>query len=406
MGGVLSKHALRTMERAGEAHNCRLFIAFDSPLHGANVPIGLQAMATHIASLSVRGTLLKDFIPQLKELDENILHSPAARQMLMAHIDDPFSHTSFYSELNGLGQLVNCRQVCISNGSENGNTADARQTIDMTMPLLKVDFNGARELAKFLGPQIQLPSFISSFQSVFDFLFPFIVAKVGKFSGTKANLAVTVNPIPEGNTSFATVYDGEFEVKLLFKKIIPFSSNKVTVRGFQPLDNAPGGINGASLAELPSAAITTLNNLGGFIHKPFTFCFVPTVSAMDLRTPERNNVFTNVSNYNQLVSSATTRAKAVVASNLANFSTFGFNQENQYHISFTNRNGIFFLQELTNDPNRVVNIGNLFSTYNFGTTDAIPSNSYPFTSTTRIINLSQNLNSPNINIWINRNGRI
>jgi hypothetical protein len=42
MGGVLSRHALRTMELNGEDHCTRLWISMDAPHEGAHIPLSLQ----------------------------------------------------------------------------------------------------------------------------------------------------------------------------------------------------------------------------------------------------------------------------------------------------------------------------------------------------------------------------
>jgi hypothetical protein len=41
MGGQITRYALKDMENKGVNHNTRLWIAFDSPNHGANIPVGL-----------------------------------------------------------------------------------------------------------------------------------------------------------------------------------------------------------------------------------------------------------------------------------------------------------------------------------------------------------------------------
>ena len=46
MGGVVGKLALLEMERDGEAHDARLFISVDSPLRGANIPLGASACSS------------------------------------------------------------------------------------------------------------------------------------------------------------------------------------------------------------------------------------------------------------------------------------------------------------------------------------------------------------------------
>src|SRR5690606_37110993 len=49
MGGLISRYALRYMEMNGMNHQTRLWLSFDSPHLGANVPIGMQHMFNYIA---------------------------------------------------------------------------------------------------------------------------------------------------------------------------------------------------------------------------------------------------------------------------------------------------------------------------------------------------------------------
>ena len=48
MGGLISQYALRHMEENTMDHDTRLFISFDSPHLGANVPIGLQYLFNYM----------------------------------------------------------------------------------------------------------------------------------------------------------------------------------------------------------------------------------------------------------------------------------------------------------------------------------------------------------------------
>jgi hypothetical protein len=44
MGGIAGKYALLDMQANGPAHDTRLFITYDSPLRGANIPIATQCL--------------------------------------------------------------------------------------------------------------------------------------------------------------------------------------------------------------------------------------------------------------------------------------------------------------------------------------------------------------------------
>ena len=48
MGGLISRYALRYMEQNTLDHDTRLYLSFDSPHLGANVPIGLQYLFNYM----------------------------------------------------------------------------------------------------------------------------------------------------------------------------------------------------------------------------------------------------------------------------------------------------------------------------------------------------------------------
>ena len=115
MGGLVSRYALLYMELNGFDHNIRTFISYDSPQHGANMPLGIQFWINFFASQSADAAYL-----------DGRLLSPAAKQILMYHYtqsgnlaagSDPLL-PQLQLELAGMGdypQLV--RKVSIVNGS-------------------------------------------------------------------------------------------------------------------------------------------------------------------------------------------------------------------------------------------------------------------------------------------------
>ncbi len=129
MGGLISRYALKYMEQNGMNHNCKLWVSFDSPHHGANIPIGAQLfldyMANGMGDLSARFGLEK-------------LDTPAAKQMLIHHfraytnapngVDNeitagaPGFRDRFYQSLNQMGYPeAGClRKVALINGTKNG----------------------------------------------------------------------------------------------------------------------------------------------------------------------------------------------------------------------------------------------------------------------------------------------
>jgi len=138
MGGLISRFALNYMENESQDHETRLWISFDSPHLGANVPLGFQHQFNFL------GFGLGDDlnVVQLQGVVNGLLKSPAARQLLVDHFEAhlvngstfdfdptkllPEAHpyrAIFESNINALtatGFPQNTRNVSIINGSGIG----------------------------------------------------------------------------------------------------------------------------------------------------------------------------------------------------------------------------------------------------------------------------------------------
>jgi Secretion system C-terminal sorting domain/Putative serine esterase (DUF676) len=133
MGGLISRYALRYMEQNIISHETGLFLSFDSPHLGANVPIGLQ----YILNYMVNGDPANSAIAPLVN---GLLNSAAAKQMLVDHylghlangstflqdpakvlpIGAPNFRDAFQTELDVMGFPQNTRNVSMINGSGLG----------------------------------------------------------------------------------------------------------------------------------------------------------------------------------------------------------------------------------------------------------------------------------------------
>ena len=85
MGGLISRYALNYMENplSGMDHETRLWISFDAPHHGANVPIGFQHQFNFLAYGLDDFLFLGDLnVEELQPIIDGMLTSAAARQML------------------------------------------------------------------------------------------------------------------------------------------------------------------------------------------------------------------------------------------------------------------------------------------------------------------------------------
>ncbi|NND50999.1 MAG: T9SS type A sorting domain-containing protein [Flavobacteriaceae bacterium] len=138
MGGLISRYALNYMEDQTLDHDTRLFISFDSPHRGANVPIGVQHQLNFLAF-----GLGANNVVELQALVNGMLKSAAARQMLIDHMESHFMGGStvefdptlllplahpwkaiFDANINSLtanGFPQTVRNVSIINGSGIGN---------------------------------------------------------------------------------------------------------------------------------------------------------------------------------------------------------------------------------------------------------------------------------------------
>lgn len=167
MGGLISRYALRYMEQNGMDHKTRLWMSFDSPHLGANVPIGMQHMFNYLAYDSDISDLT------VRAIVDAMLKSPAAREMLLDHFEGhlisgsltdfdqtaanllpkghPTHRTPFQNELNTMGFPQNCRKIAISNGASNGamtgtpgmtilNALDVPDSSGFTRALLDLNF--------------------------------------------------------------------------------------------------------------------------------------------------------------------------------------------------------------------------------------------------------------------------
>src|SRR5690606_17149711 len=132
MGGLISRYALRYMEMNSLEHDTRLYVSFDSPHKGANIPIGFQHLFNYMAKGPVGDATLNAIVDEM-------LSSPASRQMLVDHFEGhlqagsdyefnnavtlptrkPGFRNAFQTELDAMGCRLYSRNIAIANGSGN-----------------------------------------------------------------------------------------------------------------------------------------------------------------------------------------------------------------------------------------------------------------------------------------------
>lgn len=115
MGGLISRAALVKMENNGCCHGVKALYTFSTPHKGANIPLATQRLTY---DLGFRYNIL-GMADKAKLNYSQVLNSPAARQMLVAH--NEFSayseHISFMHFLDSIGYPKLTYNVAISDGS-------------------------------------------------------------------------------------------------------------------------------------------------------------------------------------------------------------------------------------------------------------------------------------------------
>ncbi len=226
MGGLVARFALAFMEVAALPHNVRTYLSFDTPHLGADIPLGIQYWTKFFSGQSTDAAYL------LSRLD-----TPASRQMLVHHYTNPPGTTgapdalraTFLSDLAAAGNLpTQLRRVAIANGSGLG-------------------------VGQGFLPGAQIVQW--------------------NYSSLFVNITGNVWAVADGGSQ--KIFDGRLRI------IFPDTRQAVTVSGTRPYDNAPGGSR-ASMAQMDATAAP----FGDIVALYPSHCFIPTVSALALDSPD------------------------------------------------------------------------------------------------------------------------
>ena len=272
MGGLTTRYALTHMEANSQPHQIRTWLSFDAPHRGANIPLGLQYWVDFFAEESVDAAYLRD-----------ILNSPAARQMLVAHFTNPPSSVAasdplfaaFFADLALIGDFPQLtRTVAVANGSGS-------------------------QAGEPFGPAAQLIQW--------------------EYSSFVLDIVGNVWALP--NSQSHVIFDGDWNM------IWPFPDRYVTVnlQPTWPWDNAPGGWkNTMGVMDAMSPGY------GDIIAFHPNHCFIPSISALDLAV---DDPFHPIATDPDLYS-------------LSPFDSLYFPVENQEHVAITPENAQWFLYEI------------------------------------------------------------
>lgn len=343
MGALISRFALRHLETRGIVHETKLNVSFDGPHQGANIPVGFQAIALHVAGIQLGfgvplpgiyyTTSLGALVPEIGRA-ASLLNRPAARQMLTYKVApsifggfdgyDNSAHDTFMSEYTAMGLPTqnSIRNIAIANGAECGlNQGYApyaeylNYNLSLKLPYL------ANFFLSMLGPWTNYP------QLTFGLL----------STKSQFNAEFKINALPDKQVQ--QIYKGKVSIK---QKILGVLNVNIVLTDLSlssnnsqlPLDNSGGGTYDINriVTQLPFAINFT------------RFNFVPTFSSLDIgrgtqiiTTPDLAKVYTPAS-----------FPPAPKDTPFSNFFTNPAN--NELHIQITPINGRWLFDEIQGVP--------------------------------------------------------
>ena len=300
MGGLLARHALTSMEKRGEDHCTHTYVSFDAPQKGANIPLSIQAMGWFFGATSTDSEAQSFW---------QVLSTPAARQLLIDHFgkltkngtlaiekfnwSDNFSpiipedfaclRNEFVEEMVQLDYPKNARNIAIACGSTLGN-ALANQGYDAGSELFDMhnhasDFGQVTQLQLYANGPSNL-NFASSNTGYY------VLSRCNPNAGFQ-HLGMTANP---NNVLFAGAIPATFNQWLIILGGTPCSYNGMVVRNINPSGINMDHVQGCKRRDFPSikrllkakAEESSLDfNLEEATYKR-GFCFMPTMSTLDL----------------------------------------------------------------------------------------------------------------------------
>ncbi|HMI08553.1 MAG TPA: T9SS type A sorting domain-containing protein [Flavobacterium sp.] len=363
MGGLIARYALRDMEILGQAHQANLYISHDAPQQGANIPIGIQYFARHLADQFV-STPIGDY--NLSPVDganisiseiQNLMEAQGTKQLLSNYIDSGFGlnnavFNSFQLELRSMGYPVQTRNIAISNGNHCANPQDFNPSA------LLFNLNGnvsTTALTTLLTVLIEPLTGITSAPLAYEFNEPGLL--LGMLPGSSSfAMSFYANALPTAGTSNQVYHGNITYTKKIFSLFgwNPQITTSLTDRTYNnpvtlSYDYYPGG-----KYQLPfNFSITPMYqdfiNTGVNSYLAPSFDFIPVPSSLDVGS---GATILNNTDYLTRYNKATppTGTKAIPFVNFTTSFPNGANI-NEPHISFNTRNGDWLATELDSDVN-------------------------------------------------------
>jgi hypothetical protein len=345
MGGLIARWCLKDMEERGVPHNVGLYLSWDSPHQGANVPIGLQWMLRRVqADDYLNKEVFADDAEMQVKLAEGVaaLRSPAAMEMLRPYAlweselasEEVQHNRGFYARLGAKGFPAQCRNVAMSNGSQigvglpfpagdlilraEGNTGDLIAMIYQSM-------TKSNQVVPWVSSPLLL---IAMVYGQFDGLFEFKVWSVKPNAGED-------DPAYRGRIELN--WPRFSPIKLI--RFRPVDHNHPAYL-HRPIDASPGGT--FSIADF-GGDILNGGSLPIRVLQP-VFDFIPIASALDLAPQFEQDPYANVE-----LQRVARRSRTPFLDYSAPALDVQGSEYNERHTRFTAKNGLFLLGHLVNE---------------------------------------------------------
>lgn len=302
MGGLISRYALRTMERAGRPHKVKTYVSNDAPHFGVNVPMGyLYAIQKYLGKLSfLDNVFISDVITLLATIFTgggtnhantyiheafDLLEAPSVRQMLMHYVSPQLAYDSqmyshFQDTLDILGfpqgdfgqSIIN---LAISNGGEN----------DYSNSILEhFHFDGG-VYAGFLAPVLGI-----EFSTLTESMIPMILGVLVLFTGPRLRIHVYPNYYKNSGPSRVYTdtltwhaYHGVFEGRDIQLDTCTFFDAPSSSRVFDSDFGSYYSFGDTIINKTYCGATPLLNGYEAQVSLINKFMFVPTVSSLAYR---------------------------------------------------------------------------------------------------------------------------
>ena len=367
MGGLISRYALNYMEANSLPHETRLWLSFDSPHLGANVPIGFQHLFNYLGY--GLDTWVGDFsLEAVRPIVDGMLKSAAARQMLTDHFEPhlangeiaefdsnillPVAHpysTTFFNSINSLnasGFPETTRNVSFINGSGIGNPYQDKNNNDL-MP-------GDKVIDAFL------PGVATFTDAYFDTWF---------------------TPLSNQTIKIDDVW---IDAPFLCFCDINAEPNSQAFTYSNGVDASPGGL--FDLGALAAGMVGTDPTIDAFFAALSTdyFNFIPAVSGMALSTNPNINWFQNIN----LGPGDTPWDGTTITNSQTPFVNWYMPDDNEPHVTLTQQNVAFAMSEIIQDNTLSINTHEV---------DFIKLKNNPFSNILTILS-SQTINNATVSI--------